>query len=307
MPKINAQHSVLINAPIAQVYAILSDFNQWRVWSPWLITEPEAEMTVADDGQSYQWQGCRVGAGAMQKQACQNNSFLHFQLNFLKPWKSTAQVQLELLQVGESVQVTWSMQSSLPLFLFWMKNMMQALITMDYERGLLMLKDYVETGQVHCQLTMQAEHQFAGGQYIGVNRSCKKAQLAQTMPEDFGKLMAFARQHPDLTIVKACTIYHKFDLVSGDVDYTAGLLVTAVPASLPEDLILGEIPKMKVYSVLQTGPYHLLGNAWSMIMGLQRAKAFKISKQHPPFELYHDNPEEVTENDLTTEVIFSCK
>jgi hypothetical protein len=40
------------------------------------------------------------------------------------------------------------MDSKQPFFQFFLKGMMTSLIGMDYERGLRMLKDYVETGSV---------------------------------------------------------------------------------------------------------------------------------------------------------------
>ena len=43
------------------------------------------------------------------------------------------------------------MNSSLPLFLFWMKEQMQVFVGMDYNRGLLLLKDLVENGKAHSQ------------------------------------------------------------------------------------------------------------------------------------------------------------
>ncbi len=50
-----------------------------------------------------------------------------------------------------------------------MKNMMQALIGMDYERGLLMLKDYLETGTVACQLSIQGKPNSPAQLISGLN------------------------------------------------------------------------------------------------------------------------------------------
>lgn len=307
MPAIHVQRSIKIKSSIENVFTVISDFNQWRIWSPWLITEPEALMSVAADGKSYQWQGERIGQGSMLFISSELNQSLDVNITFLKPWKSTAQVKFYLTQQDDKVEVTWSMQSSLPFFMFWMKSIMQALISMDYERGLLLLKDYLETGEVTCQLTVQDKTEFCGATYLGVKRSCVRAEMANTMAEDFTSLMNFLEQYPSLVMKKACTIYHKFDLVTGKVEYTAALILENSPAMPPENFILGEIPVMKVFSVMHTGPYHHLGNAWSMIMGLQRAKKFKQAKVHPPIELYHNNPHEVAANELMTEIIFACK
>ena len=313
MPSINVQRSIHIKSSVEDIHAILSDFSQWRIWSPWLITEPEAKMKIAADGQSYLWQGKRIGQGSMQlinveqQELDDTIRLLNLTLTFLKPWKSTAQVQFQLVQQGDDVKVTWSMQSSLPLFIFWLKKMMQAVIGMDYERGLLMLKDYIETGEVVCQLAIQGTTEYLGGNYIGIKRKCDKADMVNTILDDFNTLTEFMNNNANLEILKGCTIYHKFDLVSEEVEYTAGVIINRLPTQLPEPLVVGNIPVMKVFSVKQTGPYHHLGNAWSMLMGLQRAKAFKPVKIHPPFELYHNHPQLVDEKKLTTEIVFACK
>lgn len=307
MPAINVQRSIQINSSIDHVTSILKDFEQWRAWSPWLITEPEAQMIIAEDGQSYTWQGDRVGQGSMTRLATSSDVELHFDLVFLKPWKSEAKVNFSLAQQKNGVTVTWSMDSKLPFFMFWMKKMMQALIGMDYERGLLMLKDYSEQDNVVCQLDILGAGQFAKANFIGLKRQCIKQDIDTVMEEDFTTLMAFAKNNPEIQVIKACSIYHQFDLVTGEVEYTAGLIVEELPSSLTAPFFSGKIPSMKTFSLKQTGPYKHLGNGWSMIMGLKRAKAFKESKSHPPFEIYHNNPEEVPENQLETEIVFAVK
>ena len=85
MPSINVERSINIKGTTESVFAVLSDFNQWRIWSPWLITESKAEMTVSADGQSYQWQGERVGQGAMALISSEPNQALNLHLKILMP------------------------------------------------------------------------------------------------------------------------------------------------------------------------------------------------------------------------------
>lgn len=306
MPKFNVERRLIINAPIEKVHEVLSDFSQWRIWSPWLITEPEASMNIADDGQSYTWLGQRVGEGSMLLVDSTSNH-LNYQLTFLKPWKSKADITFSLVQHAEGVEVCWSMASQLPWFMFWMKKMMIALIDMDYERGLLMLKDYLEKGEVICDLAINGEQNFAGCQFVGIRTQSTKTQVDTAMVADFEKLATLLTQYPNIDVSKAISIYHDFDLVSGNVEYTSGFIVNELPESVPAPFILSQLPAMKMYSLTQTGPYRHLGNAWSMMMGLQQTKAFKANKTHHPFELYHNDPSETPENELLTEIHFACK
>ena len=74
-------------------------------------------------------------------------------LTFLKPWKSQAKVAFYLKEEGASTQVRWTIDSGIPFFLFWMKKQMEIFVGMDYDRGLTMLKDLVETGSSNSTLT----------------------------------------------------------------------------------------------------------------------------------------------------------
>ena len=113
-------------------------------------------------------------------------------LTFLKPWKSKAKVWFELKEGNDGVTTLhWLMDSGLPIFLFWMSKSMTALIGMDYERGLSMLKDYIETGSVPSSLSMEGINNYEGCKYIGIKRGCDLSAIGTEMSKDFGKLNAW--------------------------------------------------------------------------------------------------------------------
>ncbi|MFM7516908.1 MAG: SRPBCC family protein, partial [Pirellula sp.] len=41
MPSWNVARSIEIAAPVSKVYDLISDFNTWTSWSPWLIADPK--------------------------------------------------------------------------------------------------------------------------------------------------------------------------------------------------------------------------------------------------------------------------
>ena len=307
MAKMNIRKSILINAPVDKVYESVSDFHHWTAWSPWLIMEPEAKVKVSADGKYYSWEGDRVGSGNMMILAEAENKSVDYDLNFLKPWKSNAKVSFEMTAKDGGTEVAWLMDSKLPFFLFWMKKMMEAYVGMDYERGLAMLKDYVEDGEVHSSLNFKATSNFAGCSYIGVRTECTKETMGPAMKADFEKLEKFIAQHEDLVSGTAFSIYHKWDMVKNRIAYTSGLPVKSIPAGLPADFISGTIPTTKVYTISHTGPYAHLGNAWSTLYNMQQNKAFKLNKKVDPFEIYINNPADTPAEDLVTEVHFPIR
>ncbi len=310
MPKTHVEKSLTLNAPIDQVFSAINDLHHWGKWSPWLILEPEAEVTVAEDGKSYSWQGQRIGSGHMQISGESKNQWINFDLTFLTPWKSTANVRFEFHPKpdGQQTTVTWMMDSKLPFFMFWMKGMMETFIGMDFERGLKLLKDHVEDGHVHSTLEFQGVSAYPGCQYVGIKNACAIADIGDAMKRDFETLSTFCQSHQDTIAGPPVSIYHKWSLTKMQATYTAAIPVTQIPADLsasPATLITGHIPATQVYTIRHIGPYEHLANAWAAVMNLQRSKQVKTKKGIHPFEEYVNDPCNVTPNELITDIRFA--
>ncbi|KYG75441.1 SRPBCC family protein [Roseivirga echinicomitans] len=307
MPKIELNRSIEINESPDKVFKALNDFNHWPAWSPWLILEPETVVKVAPDAKYYEWEGKRIGSGNMRITSEVKNKSLYLDLTFLKPWKSKAKVRFELAPISGGTQLTWFMDSSLPFFMFWMKKMMLGFIGMDYERGLNLLKDYVEDGEVHSKLDFRGEQALSKVQYIGIHSHSTIDTIDQDMKRDFGKLWEYFKDKEDMIAGKMFSIYQKWDFANGKVEYTSGIPVSAVLHDLPSEFKVSEIPATKVYTLRHIGPYKHLGNAWSAMHNMHRAKAIKTEKRIPPFEEYVSMPGKVPDNELVTDVHFPVK
>lgn len=307
MPKINVTRSATINSPIDSVYSKLNDFNHWASWSPWLIMEDGVTVNIAEDAKSYSWKGSRVGEGNMSITLEDGSNNIEYDLSFLKPWKSEAKVKFMLSDNNERTTVTWSMDSKLPFFMFWMKKMMEGFIGMDYERGLNMLKDYIEVGEVKSNLEWKGESDFPGTQYIGIKTTCRIDKMDEAMPDDFAKIELFIRNNEALATGAAYSIYHNWDIVKRQATYTACVGVTSIPEDLPEDFVSGEIPATRVYTLRHTGKYDHLGNAWSTMMAMARGKEFKTKRGIHPWEQYITNPQETESDAHITDVVFAIK
>ncbi len=304
MPKIQVVKSVSIEKDAASVYSIVSDFHYWQHWSPWLIQEPEAKVTVSEDGKSYAWEGKRVGKGEMKVTNEDKNRSVDYDLTFLTPYKSHAKVRFELNEEQGGVNVSWHMDSKLPFFMFWMKKMMIAFVGMDYQRGLTMLKEYAETGKVASKLEFNGVSNYDGCEYIGIKHDIAMSEMPKVMESDFAKIFEFATSNPDAVAGKPFAMYHKWDLVNGRVSFTSGIPIND-NTNKPNGFELGAIPSTQVYRLTHKGDYHHLGNAWSTIMGMERAKEFKKNKNIHPFEVYDNDPREVSVEDRSTTIHFA--
>ncbi len=306
MPQFSVSKSVLINAPKEKVYDVVSKFDSWTKWSPWLIAEPDAEVTVTENGKEYKWKGKVTGSGEMKVIKEEGPDAAYYDLTFLTPYKSHAKVSFLLKEKDGGTEATWTLDSSLPWFMFWMKDAMIGYLGMDYDRGLAMLKDYVEDGEVHSKLAFEGESRLDGFKYIGIRTNSSMDDISTSMEKDLEEIYHYAAPKNILKGV-ALSIYHKWDVVKQRVEYTAAVPVSEIPEDVPSKMVTGEIPSTKVYKTKHTGPYHHLGNAWSTMNMFQRSKVFKYNKKLHPFEMYLNDPAETKPNELETEVVFAVK
>ncbi len=307
MPAFNVNRKTTIKSSPNKIFSVLNDLSTWKNWSPWLIMEPEASVNVANDNKSYDWDGSRVGSGNMKVTGEDENKSVDYDLNFLKPWKSEAKVRFELKEQGEETEVTWVMDSSLPWYMFWMIGMMDAWVGMDYERGLGMLKEYVETGTILSKLEWKGESEFPGVKYVGVKTTCGFDEVGEVMMTDFGKLEFVGQKYEDIATGVGYTQYHDWNMKKKQTTYTACIGLTEIPDDIPEGYITGEIPATNIYTLRHIGKYDHLGNAWSTLMNMSRSKEFKQNKKIDPFEWYVSDPRETAEKDIITDICFPVK
>lgn len=306
MPKIHVAKSKQINVPTQKLYDIVSDLRTWTAWSPWLITDPDAAVNIAEDGAFYEWDGKRVGSGNLRRISGNGKTRVDFDLSFLKPWKSTAKTWMEIEADGNGSKITWFMDSSLPFFMFWMKKMMVTFVGMDYERGLSLLKDYAEDGEVHSRLEFNDESDYSGGPYIGIKKTITMDEIESQMTEDFNRLGEWAAGNGQNAKDLIC-IYHDFNPVKNRIGYTAAIVCKQMPETVPAGMISGNQDSARVTSVTHVGPYHHLGNVWSTLHNMMRQKEFKPQKGYHPFELYENSPLDTAPNDLRTRVNFAVR
>jgi hypothetical protein len=147
----SVRRSAIVNAPAEKIFAVLSDFQQWRGWSPWENRDPELKRTYqgSDRGKGaiYAWDGNNnVGAGRMEILDATTPSKILIKLDFFKPFKARNIAEFTMLPQGNATNVNWLMQGPAP----FMHKLMQVFINMDkmigrdFETGLANLKTLVE-------------------------------------------------------------------------------------------------------------------------------------------------------------------
>ncbi len=304
------EKSIYIKKPVSEVFKTVGDFSTWKAWSPWLCQEKdcpiEREGSALNPGHKQSWDGKRIGKGSMTLENIKENKRIDYSLIVMVPWKSTSEVHFSFSERDGGTDVRWYLKGSVPIFLFFFKKMMTALIGHDYQRGLSMLKEYLETGSVLTDSEINGEVQLDGYHYVGINHKTTIDQMPNTMEQDFANLFEQMSSgelpQPDHMI----SLYHKYDIVKGICEFTSAFAYKEKP-SFETSLIRGTFPKHKGVQVTHTGRYNHLGNAWTTAIGYQRAGKYKINNNIPMYEVYVNNPQEVEISQIKTQINIPVK
>jgi len=310
MPAFHVTESIRIDKPIGEVRAAIVDFNTWPIWSPWLCMERTCQVNYKGEpdtvGHGYSWVGEKVGEGTMEWMSLTDDQ-LKANLTFLKPFKSKADVGFNLTAAGDATDVEWNMDSSLPFFMFFMVNTMKGMIRMDYSRGLAMLKDYIESGEVHSRMAAEGTVDTQPTAYLGVTKSSAMAKIGDSMEAAFGEVMSGFGDAGITPLGEPLSIYHEMNVKDASMRYTAALPVSVEDSTDSSGLTAGEIKAGKAFKVVHTGPYRHLGNAWALAMSDMRHAKLKKSKHHMPYERYISDPSDTPDADLVTEIYIPLR
>ena len=304
--------SITIASPVEDVYSMIADFSTWRAWSPWICQEPDCPVDIrgipGEIGHYQEWNGERIGAGNMQMVSAVPNERLEYELTFLKPFKSTAKTGFGFRSAEEGTEISWHMDGTLPFFLFFMKKKMSAWVGCDYERGLSMLKEKLETGEVLTDSDFRGVVERPAYYYVGRRTRCRIDDIGPKMEADFqqiGKEIENGTLPPPDQLFSS---YQQFDFVTREADYVSGCIYRERPDGAPaSDYVTGDVPAHRALQVIHTGAYRHLGNAWSTAMGARMALKKKLNNAVSMYEIYASDPHEVAEKDLVTSIYVPVK
>ncbi len=307
--KYHVEKSIVINKPLSAVKKYVADFNTWNIWSPWTIAEPDCRVDVTGKAGSLNhemsWEGNIIGSGT-NKLIKISDSRLDYDLNFLKPFKSHAETSFIFKKVKNGTKVTWTMDSSLPFFMFFMVNSMKNWIGMDYDRGLRMLKEVLEKGKIHAKTTNNGIVDLDGFSYVGIQRTIHMDEIEDTMQKDFDRLIDEVVIKNKKSAKHWLSLYPKMNMNNMMMTYIAAVSDEELgDVDLGDDYVRGVVGSGKALEIKHNGSYDFIGNAWSMGMMYMRGK--KIKGNGIPFEQYWNSPKEVKPEQLKSSVFFPVK
>ncbi|KRR28586.1 SRPBCC family protein [Bradyrhizobium retamae] len=148
---LRVQRAVSIKAPAERIFPLISDFQQWRSWSPYEEKDPAMNRTYSGaergKGAVYAWDGDKnVGSGRMDILEALAPSKIVIKLDFFRPFEGHNTAEFTMLPQGDGTHVTWLMHGPAN----FMSRLMQVFMNLDrmigrdFEAGLANLKTLTE-------------------------------------------------------------------------------------------------------------------------------------------------------------------
>lgn len=108
------ERTMSIKASPEKIYALINDFHEWKLWSPFEKLDPAMNKTFTGSqngkGAVYEWSGnSNAGSGRMEITDTVQYSKITIKLDFIKPFEGHNTAEFILQPDGEHTKVTWAM------------------------------------------------------------------------------------------------------------------------------------------------------------------------------------------------------
>lgn len=139
--------SITVNQRPDSTFAYLSDFNNFKEWSPWQGMDPAMTTQIEGSGVGsvYSWKGNdQVGSGSMTITNLVPNQSVSIDLKFVAPWESQAVTKWSVEPADSGSKISWEITQNLSYKERYFGLMMDGMLGKDFEKGLSNLKANLE-------------------------------------------------------------------------------------------------------------------------------------------------------------------
>ncbi|MCF7984347.1 MAG: SRPBCC family protein [Thiohalocapsa sp.] len=303
--EIRARKSLVIARERAEIFDTVTDLRTWRVWSPWLLHEPDARLDYSDSpdrqGGWYAWDGRIIGAGKLKHLRLERPERIEQRISFTRPFKSTAAVSWEFVEQPSGTEVFWTLRGRMPFMLRFLAPIMSEAVGKDYQLGLALLRAHLDPDAPQLQIRFVGEREhpehtawtipFAGGM----------DEMVKAMEEGFARLAAAASRQGLTPAGTAFTAYHMADPKSGR--FACDLALPVPEGTDAGDFEIRRLGGGRYYLTEVQGSYDFLEPVWYSVMAHLRMAKYTWDRKRPSLEVYVRDPSTAKDdNDILTRI-----
>lgn len=259
------EREVIIEAPKATIFKHISDYNNWKIWSPWINKDTNAVYNYSeqqgDVGASQSWEGNEnIGVGSMETSKIEGNSLLEYKLKFKEPWEMESYGGFKLEDVAEGTKVTWTDKGDIPFgqraFMVFMN--MDKMIGPDFESGLNKLKEVAENDKSSISEYEIKTIDFPATTYLGLRHNVAFTELSSELfGNAYQAIGIFLSKNNLESAGMPAAIYFSWDMEKGTTEMAPVIPVKNAPKNLEltDGLEVFTTNSTKALTVDYYGPY----------------------------------------------------
>lgn len=299
------ERKIEIKAPASIVYYFLDDFRNWKYWDTWWKLDTNQVRIYAGPhfglNSKFYWSSKdrNVGEGEIQIIDEKPFDFIKLQVRLGKEMLSTN--QFRLMQMGDKILLTWSMEGELKFLAKWFRFFLDQAIGRDFEIGLQNIKNLAERVVREQMIILQDTFPETKIVFVRDTTSMNQQEMLAKYDKAFEEVSRFVEEN-------------KLNVVGGPIEITQWytdknfafdvcLPVESVDTLKPVGRIqFGTIPKMKVVRAVYLGPYDDFMSVYNRI--LKYLEERKLTPKGNFFEMYYTDPMNVKPEENVT--IIHC-
>jgi len=314
---IEVEKSIIIDSTLEKVWEYISEIKNKNIWSPWLILEKDCKHKTFWNpwtiwykehwkwNMIWEWEQIITNINHLQ--------YITYDLNFIKPFKSNNTASFHLTKLTEKqVELTWRMDWSFPLYLFFLRKKTVSYLEHDFERWLIMLKELIEKWKLETETKYIWVDKLNKKYYIWSKWSCKLGELWSKLSIDFTSFGDIINEHK---IKSLCYFvrYLKTDMVNDYYEFEACVEIPEADyknfqTALISTYTLWILDETKVAITSHYGSFKFIPNSWTWAYMYVKYNKLEINKSYSPIELYESWINDwVKEKDFVVHVLIPVK
>ncbi len=302
--------TIEIDAPPANVFALVNDFNRMRQWMPWMSTDPNALYTISGAkrgvGASLEWDGPVVGTG---HQSIVESEAFNTVVNTLDLGDGAATRSIfELTRSATGTHTIWTFETGFGFNIAgrYFGLLLDGIVGTEYEQGLISLKQMAERLPPADYSDIEIEHATVEAidiAYLPAQALPDAASISSALGSAYFEILNFVDKHNLQNAGSPLSIGSSFD--GSNLMFDAAIPVRLVTANTPRNasgVQIGHTYAGDAIRVTHVGSYRTLGRTHDKISAY--IAAIGLERNGPAWEVYVSDPTRVAEEALQTYVYY---
>lgn len=306
--KVSVSRSIVVDAPMDNVFDQFNDLNKRLVWSPFEAQDTTMVPTLGEItkgvGAGYSWTSQETGDGKLWYKEVVPNQLIETALQFGSPEEDPAQGLIIFTEVQDGVKVTWEVHMDMgnnPIMRI-IGRYMDEMVGSSFENGLNAMKEIVENEKPMISIK---QIEVASVPFISVLDSCATDEMSNRIAVNYGTLGQYLGTHQLKAMPFPRINYNTWDPPT-KVSFQQMLILEETHDSSDEIVISGMTYGGQVITTTHIGSYETSALAWEALDAYMAANGMEMNGS--PWEEYENSPrDEPDPNKLITNIYMPIR